>query len=197
MPFPSVVYSPRGKRELSRFHWRDPESRRCFWRTGTCWGPRRAVWGSPIYPAGHLWTYTPLLYSLQLQCCIRHTLYWFIYLCMERQETLEWWLRSRRLPCAVAPPPCREWEWEWAETWCLCPTHWPAPSAPSSPVARLRTAWRHAVQSLQPAQTDTESSLGENSETFTQILSQQDSCIRAVSIHNTTMTFMLERWIQK
>lgn len=86
-------------------------------------------------------------------------LFWFVYLCVERQETLERWLQSRRLPSAAAPPPCREWEraWEWAEIWRLCPAHWPTPSALLGPVARLRTAWRHAVRSLQPSQTDTES----------------------------------------
>ncbi len=92
--------------------------------------------------------HTHLCYILCYYSVVYITLYWFVYLCVERQETLEWWLRSRRLPCAVALPPWREWEWEWAETWHLCPAHWPTPLAPSGPVARLRTAWRHAVRSL-------------------------------------------------
>lgn len=61
MLFPSVVDLPRGKCELTRSRWKDPESRRCCVRTGTCWGPRRAVWGSRTCPAGHLQTHISVI----------------------------------------------------------------------------------------------------------------------------------------
>lgn len=105
--------------------------------------------------------YTPCNYILSY---IIRNLSVYLYLCVGRQETLEWWLRYRRLPSAAARPPWRVWEreWEWAETWCLCPAHRHAPWAPSGPVAHLRTAWQHADRSLKPLQTDTESNVGEN-----------------------------------
>lgn len=108
--------------------------------------------------------HTSLLYSLQLYFMSHYTESLCVYLCVGRQETLEWWLRYRRLPSAAARPPWRVWEreWEWTETWCLCPAHQHAPWAPSGPVAHLRTAWQHADRSLKPLQTDTESNLGEN-----------------------------------
>lgn len=86
--------------------------------------------------------HTHLCYILCNYDVVYVTLYWFGYLCVERLDVLERWLRSRHLPYAVAPPPWRECEreWEWGETWHLCPTHWPDPLAPSGPVARLRTA---------------------------------------------------------